>query len=392
MSPPSLRLAPYRALYFFEFIAIGIYAAYFNLYLVQSVGLTKTEVGYLLAIPLVSKCVVPIFWGRLADRFHLRRQLFYLATLSSLSLFLFFPDLQSFPLLAAGMAVYALLGTLIIPFIETFTFRHLGAQWAHYPAIRIMGPVGFLVATLGWGQVIERTSLSSIFFVLCAVYGALFCVSAFWIRDERALSAVEDRDLSVRHLTARSGVVFFFFTVALFRLSHGPYSGYMSIYMREAGYSPGTIGLFFAIPVVTEFLGHRFCFASLLAGRSINRVMAAISAVVALQWGILSFPLSPATIAISLAAHGFSFGLSHVAIISHVNHLFPDPHRTLGQALFSGIYYGLGGGIGVLLTGIALKYSSWSAVFIAAACLALISIFLSLRIKPHAVDLPIEMT
>ena len=374
-------LSPYRYLYFFEFVITGVYIAYFNLYLADSLGFSKQTIGVLLAIPLIAKCVVPLFWGDFADRRGFRLPLLRGAYSGCLIIFSGFAYLRDLPEVALALVVFSLIGTITIPFLEALTFQHLQDRIDLYPRAKLWGPIGFLVAVVGLGLIIEVTSLRVIFWVLSGAYLALFGLS-FSISphlDETAPAA--QARLPLRRMLLQPGVAWFFGIIALLRFSDGPLAGYFSIYLSESGYGAAAIGMVIAVSVVTEVLGHRFLFARLL--RRPFSVLFMICALLSAAKSLcLALPPHPMVIVFSMALHGVSFGLGHVAAILQMQRLFPPAHRTLGQALFSGIYYGLGGGLGTVVSGMALAVLSFREVFAVAGILALGIGWMSLRARP----------
>lgn len=378
MKTPSLT--PYRLLYFAEFMAIGVYIAYFNLYLAEERGLGKASIGILLAIPMIGKCVVPMIWGRLGDRFSVRKPLLRVAALTNAVVFAVFPFLETFSAIVVAILLYTAIGTLTIPFIESLTFMRLGERIDLYPQAKLLSPVGFLFGTLAFGAVIAVTDLSRIFIALPMLYLAVF-VASFFLNPETVAAkehAGSWRDLLGR--LARPDVLAFFAVITLIRLSYGPFTGYFSIYIHDAGAGTLWIGLFFSISVISEVLGHRFLFPKLVH-QPTGRLLAVASLITVAQWLLFAAPFHTIRIAVAMGLNGISFGLLHVAAITRVNTLFPEPHRTAGQTLFSGIYYGIGGGLGILAAGILVRWIDFQKLFLIAAGIAVLAIFFGRKLK-----------
>jgi PPP family 3-phenylpropionic acid transporter len=76
---------------------------------------------------------------------------------------------------------------------------------------------------------------------------------------------------------------------------------------------------------------------------------------------------------VSQCLHAFSFGLLHVVSIKYIAIFYPGKQQLHGQALYSGLGFGLGGALGAYLAG--LGWAAYGAVwvFVAAAIVALIT-------------------
>jgi PPP family 3-phenylpropionic acid transporter len=89
----------------------------------------------------------------------------------------------------------------------------------------------------------------------------------------------------------------------------------------------------------------------------------------------------------SQCLHAFSFALLHVVSISYIGLFFPGTQRLHGQALYSGLGFGLGGAIGAYLAGITWASLGSQFVFISAASIAAIAAIVAWYGLPRKNDL-----
>jgi PPP family 3-phenylpropionic acid transporter len=76
---------------------------------------------------------------------------------------------------------------------------------------------------------------------------------------------------------------------------------------------------------------------------------------------------------VSQCLHAFSFGLLHVVSIKYIAIFYPGKQQLHGQALYSGLGFGLGGALGAYIAGLAWAAYGATWVFLAAATIALIT-------------------
>ena len=123
----------------------------------------------------VMRLLAPNLWGWLADRLGAKTPIVRGAALMSLLGFSCFFFTQSFSGFFFGMALLAFFWSAALPLVEALTFTHLGAQASRYGAIRLWGSVGFIVAVLGLGWLLDRLPL-----VGDPVGFRWRCSAAFW--------------------------------------------------------------------------------------------------------------------------------------------------------------------------------------------------------------------
>jgi PPP family 3-phenylpropionic acid transporter len=161
---PYWRLSGY---YFFYFAFIGAFSPYFGLYL-QSLSFSAWDIGLLMSQMQLMRLFAPYLWGALADRLGQRVAIVRLAGVLSLIGFSSFFVVRSFEAMLLAMALLAFFWSAALPLVETLTFDHLREQPARYSRIRLWGSIGFIVAVMGTGALLDRLPLSALLWVIAA--------------------------------------------------------------------------------------------------------------------------------------------------------------------------------------------------------------------------------
>ena len=145
---PYWRLSSY---YFFHFAILGVVIPYWSLVL-KDRGFDAQSIGELIAILLVAKTIAPYLWGWLCDYLGHRITIIRVGTVLATITFssLFWAD--AYWSIALGMLLYSFFWNANLPQFEAITFNYLREQASRYTQIRIWGSVGFTLAviTLGW--------------------------------------------------------------------------------------------------------------------------------------------------------------------------------------------------------------------------------------------------
>ena len=172
---------PYRRLagfYFFYFAYLGIFAPFFGLYL-ESIRLTPFDIGVLMSLPQVTRIVAPHLWGWLADRGRHRMRVVRMTGIAGTIAFVGVFAGTQFALLFATLFAMTFFWSAALPLMEATTLSHLGEETSRYGPVRVWGSVGFIVAVIGAGYILDRSSLSVVpVLVLAMMLGMLACTYA----------------------------------------------------------------------------------------------------------------------------------------------------------------------------------------------------------------------
>jgi PPP family 3-phenylpropionic acid transporter len=353
---PAAVPIPYRrlaAIYFAYFSFIGAFAPYFGLYL-QSVGQAAWQIGLLLSLLQLMRIAAPYFWASLADRHGWRARLLQATLAAGLAAYSGVFATTGFPGLFVALAGFAFFSSATMPLVEAITLAGLRDRIERYGGIRLWGSVGFIVAVLGVGWLLDRVAIANLLWMLAAALAATL-VLALSLRDRAAPEPPARAPVWPQAL--RPEVVALLAANVLMNVAHGPLYAFYSIYLAEVGYSRAAIGVLWSIGVVAEivvFLAapawmKRFAAHSILAGC----FALAVVRFALIGWGVASLAL----LVIAQLLHAATFGACHMASLALVNRWFTGPRQVRGQALYLSLSFGLGGFLGAAASGAA-----WDAV------------------------------
>ncbi|MGH6631105.1 MAG: MFS transporter, partial [Burkholderiales bacterium] len=152
---PYARLSGF---YFFYYAAVGAYLPYWSLYL-DSLGYTPVDIGALMAVAAFTRIFAPLLWGWYADHAEVRMPIIRTASFLSLVFFVMIPFVHSFTSLLLIMLVYSFFWNATLPQFEAVTLNHLQDDEHRYGSIRLWGSVGFVIAVIAVGPLLDRTGL-----------------------------------------------------------------------------------------------------------------------------------------------------------------------------------------------------------------------------------------
>ncbi|MEE5114119.1 MFS transporter [Pseudomonas alliivorans] len=358
MAPLPQRQLPYWRLsgfYLCYFALLGSSAPFMALYL-HHLGFSSARIGELIAIPMLMRCVAPNLWGWLGDYTGRRLAIVRFGAVCTLLAFSLILLDHSYAWLAMVMALYAFFWHAILPQFEVITLAHLQGQTARYSQIRLWGSIGFILAVVVLGRLLEWFSLDLFPHMLLMVMAGI-AISSWWVPNAQppVSSRPSDEGGFLRQLS-RPGVLAFYLSVALMLLSHGPYYTFLTLHLEALGYSRSLIGVLWSVGVVAEV--QMFMVMSRVLQRfSVRQVLLASFLLAAVRWLLLgAFAEHLPVLLVAQVMHAATFGSFHAAAIHFVQRSFGPRQQGQGQALYAALS-GVGGALGALYSGY-----SWNAL------------------------------
>ena len=353
--------------YFIYFGVMGIFLPYFNLYCFH-IGFSGFQIGVLSALRTIAIILFPLFWGAMADRFHIRKPIYILCNFISTAIWAFFIFTADFWPMLIITIFYGIFYAPIISFLEAFTIDVLGKEKKSYGSLRVWGSIAFITIVIILGKIIDLYSIKIIIILIFA--GSL--VQAFISTKIPDTVTLKKRSYtSSTKILLKRRVIVFLFCAFLMLASHGAYYAFFSIHLATMGYGSAFIGIAWALASFAEILV--MIKSDIIFKRySMENVIVFSFIVATLRWLILFFAESPLIILLSQTLHAITYGSFHVASILYIDSLTPDEAKTLGQAANNAVTYGLGLTVGFLISGCLYESMGSFALFFISACIALV--------------------
>ncbi|MDV3296195.1 MAG: nucleoside permease [Brachybacterium paraconglomeratum] len=380
---PVIRLR-LSTMMFLEFFVWGAWFVTLGTYLAADLGASGSQIALAFLTQSLGAILAPFIVGLIADRwFAAQRILGVLHLFSAVMLFLAgrqgeFGAFFVFALLA----MISFMPTLALA--NSISFRRLTSPERQFPAIRVFGTIGWIVAGLligwlGWeaGGALENT------FVMAAIGSALLGVYAFTLPHtppETTGERVTVRDVlgldALALLKSRSYLVFFLASI-LICIPLAFYYNFTNLYLNEIGVqsaaavqSLGQVSeaLFLLVmPLMLRKLGVKRTLLIGMLAWALRYALFAVGDAGSLLWLVI----------IGLVLHGVCYDFFFVAGQIYTDRFAPKHVRSAAQGLISLATYGVGLLIGSLISGpivdaflAADGTHDWRAVWLIPAALA----------------------
>ena len=363
-----LRLSRFYFIYYFF---VGAFVPYWGLYL-KSEQFSPADIGILMSLFQISRIFAPNFWGWLADHTGKRAQWIKLTAFLGLCGFTAVFWAHGFYWLFFVMAALSLFTSSTLPLAESLTLAHLATTNGHYSRIRMWGSLGFIVAAVILGYLIDFTGIRSLLWFLLAVQMTLFSLT-FTLPDAKVEPHAHDH-FSIWQVIKQPNVLALLIGCALMVTAHGVLYNFYSIYLSEHGYSKGMIGLLWSVGVICE-IGIFMLMPKLMARYSLKTILLISLLLAVVRFTMIGFAVDNIILLVlAQTLHAATFGSFHAASVEVITQFFNGRHQAKGQAIYNSVAYGIGGTIGGVAGGYALQYIGGEKTFMLAAIFPLLGL------------------
>ncbi|MED5578964.1 MAG: MFS transporter [Nitrospinota bacterium] len=363
------------AFYFLHFFGVGVMLPFVNIFY-DSVGIEGFRLGILNASPRVAAMIMPFIFGAIADKYKVEKRLIFFSTLLASFIAFFLWNIREFWFLFFLITFYYCLKSPVVPIVENLCLKEAKKSGVDYGKIRWWGSLGFIVAALTTGKVIDIFEENYIF-LLVSISGL---VSGFFIllvpkNNEKKQS------FFFSHLFASiwkdKNLLRFFFVSIIVSATSGPFGLYFSIHLKSLGLSSFLIGFAWILGVVSEI------FFLFFAGKIRSYIGVKIMIIIgilatAIRWELIAIIDDIFFLISTQVLHGLTFGILHPASIQYIDTQSTKETKNTVQSLYSASTYGIGSTIGVLSAGAFINYYSYDVLLHVSSILALLGVLIFL--------------
>ncbi len=371
-----------QAVYFFYYAGLACLAPFMSLYYLER-GMSGAQIGVLSGvIPLVTWLSSP-FWSGIADA-RSRHRAVLLLNIGGLwvaVVALYFAT--SFTTLLVTVIAYAFFTGPLVPLMDNAVMALLGDDKSGYGRLRLWGSVGWGLAALALGPVLERAGLAWSF------YGFLFFIAIYFVvaagLPMKIVAGTREAYSAGLGVLLRNGRFMLVLLVSLvFGITLGVQLSYQFLFLEELGAGRALMSYSLVATTISEV---PFWFISSILlrrfGTSRMIVLALVATVIRnLALGAMTVPWW--VLPISLL-HGPSFTLLWAAGVADADAAAPPGLGATAQGLFSGMMFGLGSALGGFLGGPAYEAIGFARLFsiLGWLALAMLVVFVAVRLLPR---------
>lgn len=362
MSIPYWRLSGF---YFFYFATVGSFIPYWSLYL-KHVGFNADAIGELSALLISTKMISPNLWGWIADRTGKSLRIIRLASFFAGLLFAGFLFFHGYWWFAVITLSFSFFWNAALPQFEAVTLQHVKTEPHRYSRIRLWGSVGFIIAVLGVGRLLDELGIDNLPIIVITTLALMWLVSLI-IPDAKRSTVHHADAVGMMQILKKPEVIAFLLVSLLVQLAHSPYYVFYSMYLKHYHYSASYTGLLWTCGVLAEIV--LFIYMKQLLQRvSLRKVLLSCLLLSIIRWLLIAYYADNLAVLITAQLlHAATFGGTHVAAMHLIYGYFGEQHQGKGQAIYTSLSFGLGGMLGSLYAGYYWESQGPEFVYLIAA-------------------------
>lgn len=374
---------------FLEFFIWGAWFVTLGTFLGRNLAASGTQIGLAYLTQSIGAIIAPFIIGLIADKFfsaqkilgvlHLTGAVLLWTASSSADFDSFFPKILS----------YMILFMPTLALVNSVSFRQMKDPGKEFPAIRVLGTVGWIVAglTIGWLNW-EQDNQLGLTFQMAAVASALLGLLSFTLPatppvkkgDKTTISDILGLD-ALKLLGNKSYLLFFLASIAIC-IPLAFYYNFTNLYLNEAGMksaagiqSLGQVSetlFMLLIPVFFVRLGVKWMLAVGMLAWVLRYILFAYGDVDSNYWMLIG----------GIVLHGICYDFFFVTGQIYTDKLAGERFKSAAQGMITLATYGVGMLIGSLVSGpIVDAYKTagghdWQTIWLIPAAIAAVVMIL----------------
>ncbi len=403
---PATRLK-LSAMMFLQFFVWGAWSVPLGTYLGESLAFQGQQIGLVFGTTAVAAMISPFFVGMVADRYFATEKLLAVLHVVGGAL-LFFTSIQSsFPFVYASLLFYALCYMPTLALTNSLSFRQMDDPAREFPAVRVLGSIGWIVAGLVVGFLrLEDTARPMQIAAVASVGLGLYCLLLPHTPPAKTATRVTVRDVlgldALRLLREPSFAVFVGGSL-LVCIPLQFYYAFANPFLNEIGVvnaagkmtlgQMSEIGFMLAMPFFFRRLGVKGMLLVGMAAWVSRYLLFAGGDNAGMVWMLYG----------GILLHGICYDFFFVTGQIYVDKKAPPDMRAAAQGLIAFVTLGVGMFIGSWLSGLVVDLyvegagHAWNRIWLvpalwAAAVLALFALFFRDRRTTDSVSVGAEMS
>jgi len=333
-------------------------------------GLTPKQIGFIVGTGGFVTIITQPLWGMISDKTKaMRNVLLLLLTLATILGYLLFTAEQFGMLVAFSMGVYFFL-MAIDPLTESLNFTIAEQARISYGAIRTYGALGYALASLAAGYVMNWFGMSSIALFFVAL-GAVGIVIMMTMPNAAASSSPVTLGALATFFKDKKTVLF----LVLVFISSVPArmnDTFLGVHIRALGGSPEQVGQAFFFAAGSEIIVFALSFWWLRKGKELLTITFA-AFFFFVRFFVSAFVVDPQILALVQVLQMLTFPIFYTAAIQYLYHIVPTEWRATGQTILALLFFGVSGIIASYAGGVLYDTVSGQNFYFVLASISLIS-------------------
>jgi len=356
-----------RSFNFFYFSLFSLFLSFLPVYL-SAQGISKTEIGWVIASGSLIGIISQPFWGVMSDRLKApKKVMLWLLAASVIVGSIMFQTTQLWGLfLMVGLVYFLYMPT--DPLVESLNFQLSQKYQVGYGAVRMFGAMGYAVASLLIGFAANQWGMISLSYLFMG-YGMITLLLAFGL-EEAPVTSKPLKWQDLRQFFTGSRTIIFFLLVLIGAIPHRLNDIYLGLYVESLGGNVQLVGQAWFLMTLVEVLFFGLSQRMVKPGKELM-IIALAAGVYVLRFLLTAWSDSPVWVVGLQLLQGLTFVLFYTASIQYLYAIVPEEWKATGQTVLAVLFFGISGIIGAVAGGWVFDHWGGRTLYLGMAGLSL---------------------
>ena len=304
---------------------------YLNIHL-ENIGISATRIGFITSFSRALAIIIMPIWGIIADYLGANKKVLMITLSGTIVFLLSFLTTEVFMVVFIIYIFYFIFESPLIPLSDSLLLNHLEEKSNTYGRFRVWGSIGYMIAIIPFGYIIEQTHSRNLFFLAS---GTLFIALMALIKLPES-----NKDLDVASITDFKMLFknkkLFLFLVFTFLIQVPLTANYtfFPIFFTHTGGGETLLGIGMLISAGSELI--IFQKSDKFFEKFNFKLLFTISAgFFALRWFLIALFPTPEILLFTQLFHGITYALFHVTAVYFISKIVGDNFKATGQNLYA---------------------------------------------------------
>ncbi|MFC1639887.1 MFS transporter [Gemmatimonadota bacterium] len=373
---------------FLQYAIWGAWAPVLSSYLINDLGYTGGQVGWIYALLPLATIISPFVGGQVADRYFSSEKVIGFLAFTGGVVLLVIARTTDYSLMFALMLLYCLLYAPTLALTNSIAMINMEDSEKEFGGIRVWGTLGWIAAGLlltGWRRLGEGGSVSAIggdMLLLAGIASILMGIQSFTLPNTPPVKEAAKpwafleslKMLKVKQFAIFVGITFVVATeLEFFYILTAPF-----LESDQIGVSSANVPAVMTIAQLAEIFVMAWLLSYFLKKYGMRKTLAFGVVAWPIRYVIFAIGGPPWLVIASLALHGFCYVFFFVAAFIYVDKVAPPDIRASAQSLIAIVALGLGRFLGSLFAGEVRDVftteagTNWTSVFLVPCALTVV--------------------
>ncbi len=362
-TPKGRQLSMWMAFFVF-WCGAAAYLPYIGVYY-ESINLKGGQIGQLNSIPYFVSFFSSIIFAFLSDVTRRHKLVLTFCVLGITGVLFIYPSARTFVAFVPIVLAYSLLNAPIGPILDETALASLEKPEL-YGRLRVGGSIGWGIMVLVTGYLIDHLKLGlPIIFYIHIFFNFIFLINIGIMPTIRRHSSAPAKPVSpirIWEMIKQPGFMLFMVVIIIWGIGESSISNFLFLHIKSLGGSSTLMGIALSVSLIGEII--TFTFAHKIQTRLGPHKMILAAFVVLFTWLTgLSLIRDPNAIPFFQIFGGAGFALLQSGSVAYVDQRAPRELGTTAQAVRGALYFGLGAGVGAIISGMLYESSGSVVLF-----------------------------